>query len=344
MTMRELLQHTSLGGARLWVICPVYFDVESLRRLRGDILDIIEREGLLDLLEVRLVAVDDTGGVDPQMQEFERLDGTRVITVPFNLGHQRALVYGLRTLASEIHDDDFIVTMDSDGEDQPQDLPRLLKPLIQELGSRRKVVLAARTKRRESPPFKVLYFFFKNLFVLLTGTLIRSGNYAAFRGWMARNVIFHPHFDLCYSSSLLSLNLQLERVPCERGTRYAGMSKMTYLKLVMHGIRMLMPFADRIAIRGMIGFSGVLIVGILLGLAVVMTRLLRPDLAIPGWATYTLLLSIILSGMALGSVVLLFSLFVQSQSLSMSRLDVDLRRNHAADPRRAPAKPDREIA
>jgi len=42
-------------------------------------------------------------------------------------------------------------------------------------------------------------------------------------------------------------------VPCERGRRYQGESKMTYGKLAMHGLRMLMPFTDKIAIRALAG-------------------------------------------------------------------------------------------
>src|SRR5256885_4629244 len=78
-----------------------------------------------------------------------------------------------------------------------------------------------------------MYSVFKLVFSLLTGASIRTGNFAAYRGWLARNVLFHPHFDNCYSSSLISLNVAVQLVPCERGTRYAGQSRMSFLKLVM---------------------------------------------------------------------------------------------------------------
>ena len=164
-------------------------------------------------------------------------------------------MFGLRHLSADIAEEDIVVTLDADGEDQPEDLPRLLVPLRDPAASLRTVAVAARTRRRETLPFKVLYFFFKNFFRLLTGTIIQSGNYAAYRGWLTRNVLFHPHFDLAYSSSLLSLGLNTRPVPCERGRRYAGVSKMTYVKLIQHGLRMLMPFAHRIATRGLVIFS-----------------------------------------------------------------------------------------
>ena len=118
-------------------------------------------------------------------------------------------------------------------------------------GNVRLLVLARRTKRQESLIFKALHLGFKSVFRLLTGRVIQTGNYAAYRGWVARHTIFHPHFDLCYSSSLLSLSLPVDYVPCERGRRYAGESRMGYFRLAIHGMRMLMPFMDRIAVRAL---------------------------------------------------------------------------------------------
>src|SRR5205085_1502839 len=74
-------------------------------------------------------------------------------------------------------------------------------------------------------------------------------------------LLFHPHFDLCYSSSFLGLGRGLLFVPCERGVRYAGESRMSSVKLMMHGMRMLMPFLDRIAMRALIVFTVTLCFG-----------------------------------------------------------------------------------
>jgi hypothetical protein len=203
-----------------------------------------------------------------------------------------------------------------------------MAPLREPSASVRAVSVAARTRRRESPPFKVLYLFFKTFFRFLTGTIIRSGNYAAYRGWLTHNVLFHPCFDLSYSSSLLSLGLNVHRVPCERGTRYAGVSKMTYTKLIQHGLRMLMPFADRIATRGLMALSALLAISVL-GAASLLGLHLSGRLAVPGWLFYTVCSGVLLCGLGVVCLVIVFALFVQSQSLSLSSLDVGAR---ASDP------------
>jgi polyisoprenyl-phosphate glycosyltransferase len=304
---------------RLWVVSPVYLDVESYLLLRTRLMAVIAADPALTDLDLRLVVADDSGGLDPEMAILREHQDVLVVEPPFNLGHQRAIVYALRTIAGRLEDDDLVVTMDADGEDAPADVPRLLAELLN-ASSDRVVVLALRTKRLESRSFKVLYFAFRTAFRLLTGTFVRSGNFAAYRGWVVRRVLAHPNFDLCYSSTLTSLNLATCMVPCERATRLAGQSRMDFPKLVGHGIGMLMPYIDRIAIRALILFSTVMGACFLLALAVVGVKL-GTDNAIPGWATSSLLALMISSLVALGNFVILFAVYSQSRGLSLSELE-----------------------
>lgn len=295
--------------SRLWIFTPVYFDVPSFLILR-------ER---LAPCGARIVVADDSAGRDPAIAALRELDDVEVITPPFNLGHQRALVYAVRTMAPDIEDDDVIVTLDADGEDKPEDLPRLVDELLAE-ASERAIVMARRTSRSEPPLFRIGYAFFKLGFRLLTGAVVRTGNYAAYRGWVARNVLTHPQFDLSYSAALIALNLPLAYVPCARGTRYAGESRMGYGKLLLHGLSMLMPFTDRIVLRALIAFSATLALSLIAALTIVGVRLFTSE-AVPGWATYTLLLLIVLSFTALGNLVLLFSVFSQNRAISLAQLE-----------------------
>lgn len=268
---------------RLWVLMPVYFDVQCYLRLREEIEQVLAADARCVQLSPRYVLVDDSAGLDPAVGWL----GTRevVVTPPFNLGHQRVIVFGLRSLAPQLRDPDIVVTCDSDGQDRPEDLPSLLEPLSRTDASPRMLVLAFRTRRWETLPFKILYQFFKLLFRTLTGFTVRTGNFAAFRGWFARNLLFHPHFDLCYSSSLLSFKTKTVLVPCERGKRYFGESHMGYLPLLIHGIRMLMPFLDRIAIRALVAFS--VIAGLAIAaFAIAVVGALQGGSPLPAGATF----------------------------------------------------------
>jgi polyisoprenyl-phosphate glycosyltransferase len=306
-------------SSTLWVLCPVYFDVESFLLLRTKIHDELTQFDAGVHRRLRLVVIDDSGGQDSAMAALGALSDVTVLPTPFNLGHQAALVYGLRRFSSVMHPDDWVVTLDGDGEDQPSDLPRLLRELSVLRSAGNHVVLARRGKREESVTFKAAYFFFKLLFRVLTGTVTRTGNYAAFHGRLAKQVLFHPYFDLSYSSALVALNLPATYVTCDRGRRYAGTSKMGFSRLLMHGMRMLMPFVDRLTTRALICFGGIFGFGLIGSLIVLVVRLVTPW-PVPTWMSFGLLAVVAVSLAGLVNLVVLFVLFVQFRSLSMRRL------------------------
>ena len=226
----------------IWVVSPMLHDTESYRRLREEVIAAtIPVYG-----PVRFLVVDDSAGTDADVSTLHGFDDVQVLTPPFNLGHQRAIVYGLRHLAPTLADDDVVITMDSDGEDLPADVPRLLAAL-RESGAA--LVLADRTKRSEPLLFRVLYVMFRVFFRLIAGITVLSGNFAAQRGDSLKATVHHPSFDLCYSSTLLALRRPTTTVPCARGKRFAGKSRMNTSSLIAHGIRMLLPFSERIAAR-----------------------------------------------------------------------------------------------
>jgi glycosyltransferase involved in cell wall biosynthesis len=303
-----------------WVITPVYRDTSSFRILRERLLGVQTESPEVARGPLRFVVIDDTAGQDPAVLGLEELDDVVVLQPPFNLGHQRGIVYALRKMLPRFADDDAVVTMDADGEDRPEDLPRLLAALDAGEVPERHVVLALRTKRHEPPAFKILYRGFKLLFRALTGATVRTGNYAVMPGSLAKRALLHPTFDLAYSSAILALDMPVTYVPCERGRRYEGESKMTYGKLTMHGLRMLMPFTDRIAIRALAAFVLFGLLGIVLVAVVVFLKYFTNS-SIPGWTSYIALGALIVSLVALGNFVSLFVLFSQTRAVSLASIE-----------------------
>ncbi|MGE5336100.1 MAG: glycosyltransferase [Nitrososphaerota archaeon] len=304
---------------KTWIVTPVYRDVESFEVLRENLL----AELGPDAAAATFVVIDDTAGQDEQIERLAAHADVVVLRPPFNLGHQRAIVFALRKILPRVGDDDAIVTLDADGEDKPSDLPRLLAALRggpEEPALKQHVVLALRTKRRESLGFKVFYRLFRLMFRSLTGRTVRSGNFAAMPGSLARRVLLHPSFDLSYSSAILALDVPVSYVPCERGERYQGRSKMTYGRLAMHGLRMLMPFTDRIAIRALAAFVFFAILGGALAVVIVFLKLFTSS-AIPHWTSYLALGSLIVSLVALGNFVSLFVLFSQTRAVSLANIE-----------------------
>jgi hypothetical protein len=307
--------------ARIWFVSPVYLDVPSYLILRERIRAVIAGQPQLATTQARFVALDDTAGLDPEIERLRGLDDVEVLSPPFNLGHQRGIVYTIRTLARRIDDDDLVITLDADGEDRPEDIPRLVAPLLEHPELHGHVVMAMRTRRRySSARFRVLYFFFRALFRALTGTTVRTGNFAAFRGWTARRLFLHPSFDLCYSATILALDLPRRMVGCERGPRIDGTSRMGYSRLAIHALRMLLPFAERIARRLFVLCLVALAVAVL-GAATIAALKLIGDVAIPTWASYALVAISALCVLGLANLVVLFTVFSQSRAISLANLE-----------------------
>jgi polyisoprenyl-phosphate glycosyltransferase len=225
----------------LLFVIPVYFDAPSFVRLRSRILSCLPQG-----FAPEFFLLDDSAGEDSALARL-RYPDTQLLRMPRNFGHQRALVQGLRAILREAPADALLVTMDADGEDRPEDLPRLIETFLREGES--SIVLAWRTTRKEGVAFRCCYFFYRQLFRMLTGTVVRSGNYALFTASAMRELISHPDFRFAYASTLLAVGRGVTFVPCPRGERYEGSSKMGFLRLAAHGLRMLLPFRGRILKR-----------------------------------------------------------------------------------------------
>jgi hypothetical protein len=300
-------------ATRLWVVSPLLLDTESFVRLRREVVDACAGHALP---RPRFVVVDDSAGTDPEVDALVALEDVTVLTSPFSLGHQRAIVFGLRFLAPHVLADDVVVTMDSDGEDQPSDVPRLVEELLR---TRTALVLARRTKRSEPLGFRVLYLGFRLLFRVLAGRTIRSGNFAAQRGSSLVTTIGHPSFDLCYSATLLAMRRPSSDVPCARGQRFAGASRMNRHSLIAHGMRMLLPFSEAIAVRMLVvaALSLAVVVAATVALAAgAVDGPLTANTAAPYLAAVVVFLT------SFTAFVVLFSGFSQGSALAMKGVAV----------------------
>ena len=299
--------------SKLVVLSPIYFDVSCAIRLRTDILKSCSN------YDVQFYFVDDSAGADPNIEKLNQFSDVSIIKPIVNLGHQRAIVFGLRKIINLIEGNPVIVTMDSDGEDVPEDIPRL----IDELKGEYSFSLAKRTKRQESPLFKVMYFFFKLFFSFSTGITVKTGNFACFKLRSIKKIIHHPFFDLCYSSVFLSLKLNLNLIPCARGSRYEGESKMNTVGLISHGIRMLMPFLDRISIRVLVLFVFIAAISFCLTIASFFQYSIGP-IVLNRSVKVILLVSFTLSSLGCLNMMVLFSLFNQSMRDAYQFVDLKI--------------------
>ena len=262
------------------IVIPVYNDWESVKILLKGI-----NEQYITLGEkVDVLLVDDGSRLQPGNdwpEHLKQISEVRILTLRRNLGHQRAICVGLCHLCA-YSDCTSVVIMDGDGEDDPSDIPRLLKELQENPDI--SIVFAERRKRSEGLVFTFFYQLYSLLHVLFVGQRVRVGNFSAINRRCLEGICCSWELWNHYAAAIFASRMPRSKIPTHRAKRLAGRSKMNFPSLVMHGLSALSVFSDRIGTRLLI-FSSVLAFLTLLGMGLVVSIRLTTGFAIPGWAT-----------------------------------------------------------
>lgn len=263
------------------LVVPVYDDWTSLKQL----LHAIDAQPGLSRVMFEVFVVNDGSLASPAPAvwyegHFSHIRGIRVINLICNLGHQRAIAVGL-VMASGETDSDGVIVMDCDGEDRPEDIPRLIATA---LSNPDQIVCARRSKRSESLIFRSFYLLYKTMFRLLAGTTINFGNFCYIPRSALHRLGHSPSLWNHLAATLVRSRVPLVRVPTERGRRYAGRSRMDFDGLIALGLSAISVYADIVLVRIMVGMLAVSALTAA-GLAAVAAIRLFTELAIPGWAS-----------------------------------------------------------
>ncbi|NHM03425.1 glycosyltransferase [Flavobacterium celericrescens] len=288
----------------IYCLTPIYNDWESFAVL-------IQEIGLLkqnlSVYDFFIVAVNDGSTEDiPEDFDYKNIPVT-VLNLKINIGHQRAIAVGLQYICNEVSDYDFVVVMDSDGEDKPQDIKELIKKAEQE--KVKKIIFAQRKKRQESTFFKVGYFFYKYLFYFLTGQKISFGNFSIIPKKLLSKVVHQNNIWNHYSGGIIQSKIPYEKVLLDRGKRYKGISKMNFNSLIIHGLSSIAVYFDFLSLR-ILRYSLYGIGICFFSVVYILYQKLFTDNAIPGWASSLILIisGIILQLFSVTLIVLLLQL------------------------------------
>jgi glycosyltransferase involved in cell wall biosynthesis len=266
----------------LVVLLPVFNDWAALSKLLGA-LDLALASGAI---EAEVLVVDDgsTEPIDPAAfgPGFRAIRRVEVLGLRRNLGHQRAIAIGLAFVEAERPACRAVVLMDSDGEDAPEDVPRLIARHEQE--GRGKIIFAERTKRSESRLFRAFYVLYRMAHRVLTGHWVRVGNFSVIPRDRLSCLVATSELWNHYAAAAFASRQPYATVPTRRATRLDGRSRMNFVSLVIHGLSAISVYSDAIGVRLLI--ATLAMIGMdLAALATTLAVRLTTDLAIPGWAT-----------------------------------------------------------
>lgn len=103
---------------KISIVLPCYNEEKTI----GQVLSKIES---LNLPEYEIIVVDDCS-TDKSVEIAKRFKNTRVLRHKKNKGYGKTLIDGIKHASGEI-----IITIDSDGQHDPADIPRLIHPIQQ---------------------------------------------------------------------------------------------------------------------------------------------------------------------------------------------------------------------
>jgi hypothetical protein len=284
------------------ILIPLYNDWETFAKLAVKLDEVLASAGR----EADILIVDDASVVDPDPRSrfgpYRAVRRIDVLRLRRNLGHQRAIALGLTYIHQRVEPAyGAVVVMDGDGEDAPEDVPRLLERLEAEGG--RVLVFAERTRRSESLAFRFFYFLYRQLHFLLTSIRVRVGNFSAIPRRRLESLVAVSDLWNHYAAAAFHSRQPYCTVPTQRARRLGGRSSMNFVALVAHGLSAISVYREVIGVRLLV-LAIILALGALLGLAVTVFLRLATALAIPGWATSAtgLLLIVLLQAMMLALV------------------------------------------
>ena len=162
-----------------------------------------------------------------------------------NRGHARCNAFGLRYINS-VESYDYVIIMDSDGEDRPVEIKSLINKINEEPNVS---VVAKRVKRSEGPIFQNLYKVHKLVTYIFTGKKINFGNYTCLTKKDIDILSDKPSLWSSFSGSVKKNLAKLNEVDSIRGLRYFGPSKMSLFNLAIHSFSIIAVFKYTVFLR-----------------------------------------------------------------------------------------------
>jgi polyisoprenyl-phosphate glycosyltransferase len=246
------LTRGSREPSHILVITPILDDWTSFAHLVGE----LGKVGTEANLRFTVLAIDDGSSQPaPALDHSSWSEGiaeVRLIHLVRNMGHQRAIAVGLVEAYRQFDRESYaaVVVMDSDGEDPPQDIPALVRALV---NAPEGIAVATRRKRQATLLFRAGYGIYKFLYRTLCNHTLDFGNFCAISPAALEQLVHASEIWNHLAATISRLRCKIVRVPHDRGRRYAGTAKMTWQSLVMLGMSSLSVYTDVILIRIMFG-------------------------------------------------------------------------------------------
>jgi len=225
------------------ILIPVYNDWQSLSKLLNNIDNDIKNINH----EISIIIVDDASTFDRQLEidNLSNINSIKVLVMRENRGHGRCIATGMKYIF-EKDEFDYVIPMDGDGEDRPEEIKELIKSVE---SSPEQTVIGERVKRSEDFIFKFCYLLHKIVTLVFTGHSIKFGNFTCLTKLTVEKMINEKATWNSFSGALTKIEKNKISIPSIRGERYFGPSKMSFYNLIKHSLSIISVFRKTFLIR-----------------------------------------------------------------------------------------------
>jgi len=233
---------------KIKVLIPLYNDWQSLLKLLENINHVIS--DMDHIISIVVVNDGSTEKIPNRFSSYSKINSIKIINLKENVGHARSIATGLKFIL-ENDDFDYIIPMDSDGEDRPDEIKVLIKKIEPQSNL---PIVCERVKRSEGIFFRFCYFLHKLIAFIFTGRSIKFGNFTCLPKEVVKSMINVKTTWSSFSGSLSKVSTIKIGIPSERGTRYFGPSKMSFKNLIIHSLSIIAVFKFNALIRSILFF------------------------------------------------------------------------------------------
>ena len=228
---------------KIKILIPVYNDWQSVSELLDNIDLSLANVGH----EISVLVMNDASNHDrvDNDKTFENIISIKILNMKKNQGHARCIATGLKYIY-EKEDFDYVIPMDGDGEDRPEEIKEFINQIENSSG---KPIVGKRVKRSEGLFFKICYEFHKFFTLTFTGKSIKFGNFTCLPKTTVEKMVNEKATWNSFSGSLTKVEKDFIEIPSIRGDRYFGPSKMSFYNLIKHSLSIISVFRKIFLIR-----------------------------------------------------------------------------------------------
>ena len=227
------------------ILIPVYNDGKSLNKLLEKI--DLHLQDILDF-ETEILILNDNSSekIAIDKKKFQNLEKINILNVKKNLGSQKIIALGLKFI-KDSEQNFFITVIDSDGEDNPFEIKKMLETAIKNIDY---VITSNRKSRKESIIIKILYKIHLILTFVFSFKWISFGNFTTFNSQNIDKILSNGNSWLAHSSAVIK-NCKIKRLYAKREKRYFDKSKLSLINLIEHSLRINAVFSERVKITSL---------------------------------------------------------------------------------------------